>query len=54
MYHIFGHVHYDIFVLKQNNVLIIKISFFFITWKAVKQYKIVLWIGLTFKYQNFE
>ena len=27
MYHIFGHGHYDIFVLKQNNLLIIKVSF---------------------------
>ena len=31
MYHIFGHVHYDIFILKQNNLLIIKVSFSFIT-----------------------
>ena len=27
MYHIFGHEHYDIFILKQNNLLIIKLSF---------------------------
>ena len=27
MYHIFGHGHYDIFILKQNNLLIIKVSF---------------------------
>ena len=26
-YHIFGHEHYDIFILKQNNLLIIKVSF---------------------------
>ena len=31
IYHIFGHGHYDIFVLKQNNLLIIKVSFLFIT-----------------------
>ena len=31
MYHIFGHVHYDILMLKQNNLLIIKVSFSFIT-----------------------
>ena len=31
MYHIFGHVHYDIFILKQNSLLIIKVSFSFIT-----------------------
>ena len=31
LYHIFGHGHYDIFVLKQNNLLIIKVSFLFIT-----------------------
>ena len=27
MYQIFGHGHYDTFVLKQNNLLIIKVSF---------------------------
>ena len=42
MYHIFGHGHYDIFILKQNNSLIIKVSFLFITGKAGKQSKIVL------------
>ena len=42
MYHIFGHVNYDIFILKQNNLLIIKISFSFITLKAGKQSTIVL------------
>ena len=31
MYHIFRHGHYDIFILKQNNLLIIKVSFSFIT-----------------------
>ena len=31
MYHIFWHGHYDIFILKQNNFLIIKVSFLFIT-----------------------
>ena len=31
MYHIFGHGHYDIFIAKQNNLLIIKVSFSFIT-----------------------
>ena len=31
MYHIFGHGHYDIFILKRNNLLIIKVSFSFIT-----------------------
>ena len=31
MYHIFGHGNYDIFVLKQNNLLSIKVSFSFIT-----------------------
>ena len=31
MYHTFGHVHYDIFSLKQNILLIIKVSFSFIT-----------------------
>ena len=30
MYRKLGHGHYDIFVLKQNNLLIIKISFSFI------------------------
>ena len=42
MYHIFGHGHYGIFILKQNNLLIIKVSVSFITRKAVKQSKIVL------------
>ena len=37
MYHILGHGHYDIFILKQNNLLIIKVSFSFITLKAGKQ-----------------
>ena len=46
MYHIFGHGHYDIIVLKQNNLLIINISFSFIT---VKQSKIMLCVKLTFK-----
>ena len=27
MYHIFGHLHYDIFISKQNNLLIIKFLF---------------------------
>ena len=27
MYHLFGHGQYDIFILKQNNFLIIKVSF---------------------------
>ena len=27
MYHIFGQGHYDIFILKQNNLPIIKVSF---------------------------
>ena len=36
MYHIFRHGHYDIFILKQNNFLIIKVSFLFITQKAGK------------------
>ena len=27
MYHIFGHGHYDIFILKQKNLLIIKVFF---------------------------
>ena len=27
MYHIFGHGHYGIFILKQNNLLIIKVFF---------------------------
>ena len=27
MYHIFGHGHYDVFILKQNNLLNIKVSF---------------------------
>ena len=31
MYHIFGHGHYDILILKQINLLIIKMSFLFIT-----------------------
>ena len=31
MYHIFGLGHYYIFILKQNNLLIIKVSFSFIT-----------------------
>ena len=31
MYHLFGHGHYGIFILKQNNLLIIKVSFSFIT-----------------------
>ena len=31
MYHILGHGDYDIFILKQNNLLIIKVSFSFIT-----------------------
>ena len=30
MYNVFEHVHYDIFILKQNNLLIINISFSFI------------------------
>ena len=34
-----GMPHYDIFVLKQNNLLIIKVSFSFITFKAVKETK---------------
>ena len=38
MYYIFGHVRYDIFVFKQNNLVIIKVSFSF----AVEQAKIVL------------
>ena len=48
MYHTFGHVHCDIFILKQNNLLIIIESFQFITLKAGKQSKIVLRIKLTF------
>ena len=31
MYHIFGLGHNNIFILKQNNLLIIKVSFSFIT-----------------------
>ena len=31
MYHIFRHGHYDIFFLKQSNLLIIKVSFLSIT-----------------------
>ena len=27
MYHIFGHGHYDVFILKQNDLFIIEISF---------------------------
>ena len=30
-YHIFGHERYETFILKQNNLLIIKVSFSFIT-----------------------
>ena len=28
MYHIFGHGHYDILILKQNNLFIIKVFYF--------------------------
>ena len=42
MYHIFRCGHHDIFILKQNNFLIIKISFLFITLKAEKLSKMVV------------
>ena len=35
MYHIFRHGHYDIFILKQNNFLIIKVSFYLLLKKRV-------------------
>ena len=54
MYRIFGHGHYDIFILKQNNLLIIKVLSNLLLEKLVNSPKIVLWIKLTFNKQDTE